>query len=127
MTQIDVDYHKKFLKEKRKLARKCPSIEGDFEDFKKALMVDIKYNNYTVPTGNDKYFRIAGLDDCVTLPAFVAKAFYCEKMNKGMKSGFRITFIYDPSENLIYFVQFYFKSKHEIEDKERINKLFTIK
>ena len=59
MAQIDVDYHKKFLKEKRKLARKCPSIEGDFEDFKKALMVDIKYNNYTVPTGNDKYFRIS--------------------------------------------------------------------
>ena len=45
-------------------------------------------------------------------------------MNKGMKSGFRITFIHDPSENLIYFVQFYFKSKNEIEDKERINKLF---
>ena len=63
--------------------------------------MDIQYNNYTVPTGNDKYFRIAGLDDCVTLPAFVAKAFYCEKMNRGMKSGFRITFIYDPSENLI--------------------------
>ena len=87
-------------------------------------MVDIKYNNYTVPTENDKYFRIAGLDECVTLPAFVAKAFYCEKMNKGMKSGFRITFIYDPSENLIYFVQFYFKSKNEIEDKNRINRLF---
>ena len=112
---------------KGNLPRKCPSIEGNFEDFKKALMVDIKYNNYTVPTGNDKYFRIAGLDDCVTLPAFVAKAFYCEKMNRGMKSGFRITFIYDPSENLIYFVQFYFKSKHEVEDKERINNLFRTK
>ncbi len=86
--------------------------------------MDIQYNNYTVPTGNDKYFRIAGLDDCVTLPAFVAKAFYCEKMNRGMKSGFRITFIYDPSENLIYFVQFYFKSQNEVEDKSRINKLF---
>ena len=60
MTQIDVGYHKKFLREKMKLARKCTSIEGDFENFKKALMVDIKYNNYTVPTGNDKYFRIAG-------------------------------------------------------------------
>jgi len=124
MTQINVGYHKKFLKEKRKLSRKCRSIEGDFEDFKKALMVDIKYNNYTVPTDTEKYFRISGLDKSITLPAFVAKVFYCEKMNRGSHSGFRITFIYDPSENYIYFVQFYFKSKDEIEDKERINKLF---
>ena len=124
MTKINVDYHKKFLKEKRKLTQQCRSIDEDFEDFKKALITDIKYNNYTVPTDTEKYFRIAGLDKCVTLPAFVAKVFYCEKMNRGSHSGFRITFIYDPSENLIYFVQFYFKSKNEIEDKERINRLF---
>lgn len=79
MTQIDIGYTKKFIKEKKKLARKCPSIESDFEDFKQALKVDIKYNNYSVPTGNDKYFRISGLKEYVTLPAFVAKAFYCEK------------------------------------------------
>ena len=114
-------------KKKKKLARKCPSIENDFEIFKKALMIDIEYNNYSVPTDNDKYYRISGLKEYVTLPAFVAKAFYCEKMNKGMKSGFRITFIYDPSETLLYFVQFYFKSKDEIEDKYRINKLFKFK
>ena len=127
MTQIDVVYDKKFIKEKKKLARKCPSIENDFEIFKKALMIDIEYNNYSVPTDNDKYYRISGLKEYVTLPAFVAKAFYCEKMNKGMKSGFRITFIYDPSETLLYFVQFYFKSKDEIEDNDRINKLFKFK
>lgn len=127
MTQINVGYHKKFIKEKRKLSRQCRSIEGDFEDFKKALMVDIKYNNYVVPTDTEKYFRISGLEECVTLPAFVAKVFYCEKMNRGAHSGFRITFVYDPSENYIYFVQFYFKSKDEVEDKERINKLFKLK
>lgn len=124
MTQIDVVYHKKFLKEKKDLARKCRSIEGDFEDFKTALITDIIYHDYTVPTDTKKYFRISGLDKEVTLPAFVAKVFYCEKMNRGARSGFRITFIYDPSENLLYFIQFYFKSKDEVEDKERINKLF---
>lgn len=124
MTQIDVEYHKKFLREKRKLARKCRSIDSDFEDFKTALITDIIYHDYTVPTDTKKYFRIAGLDDCVNLPAFVAKVFYCEKMDRGAHSGFRITFIYDPSENLLYFIQFYFKSNDEVEDKERINKLF---
>ncbi len=124
MSQIDVEYHKKFLKEKDKFERICPSIEKDFEIFLKTLKTDIIYNNYNVPTNNKKYYQIVGLDKKVYLPAFVAKAFYCEKMNKGSKSGFRITFIYDPSENVLYFVEFYFKGKKEIEDKGRINHLF---
>ncbi len=124
MSQIDVGYHKKFLKEKDKFVKICPSIEGDFEVFLDILKTDIIYNNYNVPTNNKKYYKIAGLDKKVFMPAFVAKAFYCEKMNKGRKSGFRITFIYDPSINFLYFVEFYYKGKKEIEDKERINKLF---
>ena len=124
MTQIDVVCHKKFIREKKALARTCKSIESDFEDFKTALITDIIYHDYTVPTNTKKYFRISGLNKNVTLPAFVAKVFYCKKMNRGAHSGFRITFIYDPDENLLYFIQFYFKSKDEVEDKERINKLF---
>lgn len=45
-------------------------------------------------------------------------------MNKGSKSGFRISFIYDQDEYYIYFVEFYFKQSNEIENKERINRLF---
>ncbi len=88
------------------------------------MKVDIKDNNYQVPLDNKKYSKISGLDSNVTLPAFVAKVFYCKKMNKGSKSGFRITFIYNPSTLSIYFVEFYFKQKNEIENKERINRLF---
>ena len=125
MTQIDIEYHKRFLREKRKLMREYPSIENDFEDFKTALITDIRYNNYSVPHDNKKYFRITGLDETVSLPAFLGKAFYCEKMNKGSNSGFRVTFIYDPSENLILFIQFYHEDETKI-DKERINHLFKI-
>lgn len=121
---ITIKYHKKFLKEKRKLARKCPSIDKDFERFLQALKIDIQYNNFEVPINNKKYFKIAGLDESVYLPAFIAKVFYCEKMNKGNHSGLRITFIFDPCNHLLYFIQFYFKGKHEMEDKERINNLF---
>lgn len=124
MNQIEIDYDKRFLKEKRKFNRRCPSIENDFKRFEKALKTDLKYNNYLIPLNNKKYSKISGLDDDVTLPAFVAKAFYCEKMNKGSKSGFRITFVYDPSAKFIYFVEFYFKQNNEIENKDRINKLF---
>ena len=124
MNQIEIGYDKHFLKEKRKFNRKCPSIEEDFKLFEKALKVDLEDNDYQIPLNNKKYFKISGLDKNVTLPAFVAKTFYCKKMNKGSKSGFRITFIYDPSTRFIYFVEFYFKQKNEIEDKDRINRLF---
>ena len=124
MNQIEIGYDKRFLKEKRKFNRKCPSIDDDLKRFEKALKVDIKDNNYQIPLDNKKYSKISGLNDNVTLPAFVAKVFYCKKMNKGSKSGFRITFVYDPSERFIYFVEFYFKQKNEIEDKNRINRLF---
>ena len=124
MKTIDVYYDKRFLKEKKKFHNICPSIENDFKRFEIALKVQIKDNKYTVPVDNNRIFRIAGLDKTVSLPAFVVKAFYCEKMNKGSKSGFRITFLYDPSKRIIYFVEFYFKEKKKIEDKNRINKLF---
>ena len=122
--QIEIGYDKRFLKEKRKFKRKCPSIDEDFERFEKALKVDLKDNDYKIPLDTKKYSKISGLDKNVTLPVFVAKVFYCKKMNKGSKSGFRISFIYDQDEYYIYFVEFYFKQSNEIENKERINRLF---
>lgn len=124
MSQIEVDYHKKFLKEKRKFRSKCPSIDRDFNRFEIALKIKIQDNNYEVPVDNNHIFKISGLDKSVYLPAFVVKAFYCEKMNKGSNSGFRITFLWNPKEKSIYFVEFYFKQKKDIEDKDRINMLF---
>ncbi len=124
MKTIEAIYDKKFLKEKRKFHSKCPSIEKDFQRFETALKIQIKENDFNVPVDNKRIFRISGLNKNVIFPAFVVKAFYCEKMNKGSRSGFRITFIYNPLKRVIYFVEFYFKENKEIEDKERINKLF---
>ncbi len=124
MNQIEIGYDKRFLREKRKFNRKCSSIDLDFKRFEKALIVDLEDNNYKIPLDTKKYSKISGLADYVTLPAFVAKSFYCKKMNKGSNSGFRISFIYDPSTRYIYFVEFYFKQVNEVENKERINRLF---
>lgn len=124
MSQIEVDYDKSFLKEKRKFKRKCPSIDKDFERFEIALKIKIEDNDYVVPEDKKHIFQISGLDKEVYLPAFVVKSFYCEKMNKGSKSGFRITFVWNPKKRLIYFTEFYFKGNKDIEDKDRINRLF---
>ena len=124
MNQIEVEYDKKFLKEKRKFQGKCPSINNDFKRFVKALKIRIQDNQYIVPVDNQQIFQISGLDKSVYLPAFVVKSFYCEKMNKGSNSGFRITFVWNPKKKTIYFVEFYFKQKKDVENKDRINNLF---
>ncbi|MDO5848837.1 MAG: hypothetical protein Q4P18_04835 [Methanobrevibacter sp.] len=124
ISDFNFDGHDKFFKEKSKFVKRCPSMEKDFERFKIALTTDIRNNDYEVPTDNNKYFKIQGLSKKVYLPVFVVKRFYCEKMNRGANSGFRITFVYNKAEKSIYFVEMYFKSKDEIEDKERINGLF---
>ena len=118
--QIEIVYDKRFLKEKRKFKRKCNSIDEDFERFEKALKVDLKDNNYKIPLDTKKYSKISGLDKNVTLPAFVAKVFYCKKMNKGSKSGFRISFIYDPDEYFIYFVEFYLNKIMKLKTKKEL-------
>lgn len=69
MNQIEVGYDKRFLKEKRKFNRKCPSIESDFKRFEKALMVDLEDTDYKIPLNTKKYSKISGLDDCVIFPA----------------------------------------------------------
>lgn len=124
MNQIEMGYDKKFLKEKRKFKNKCPSLDKDFKRFEIALKIKIQENDFMVPVDNKQIFQISGLNKSVYLPAFVVKSFYCEKMNKGSNSGFRITFVWDPKEKFIYFVEFYFKQNKDVEDKTRINNLF---
>ena len=101
--------HPKFDKEMEKFFKKCPSMKNDFERFKIALCVSIKNNDYNVPIDNKKFFKIEGLSKKVYLPAFVVKMFYCEKMNRGSNSGFRITFVYDKSKKPYIFQRYILK------------------
>lgn len=113
-------YNDQFCKEFNKIIkkRKCPSLKEDFKLFKKDIIDD--FDKGKLPK---KYHRIAGLDSCVNVPAFIVKDFRCHGIKKGKKSGFRIVFLLIES-NIFYFTQIYYKGKTEVEDKERINKLF---
>ena len=52
---------------------------------------------------------MSGLDNYVTVPAFIIKKFRCEGINKGANSGFRITFLFDEDEGKFIFVEIYMK------------------
>ena len=114
------EYNDHFCKEFNKITKKrqCPTLKEDFELFKRDLIED--FDKGKLPR---KYHRIAGLDSCVNVPAFIVKDFRCRGIKRGKKSGFRIVFLLIES-NIFYFTQIYYKGRTEVEDKERINKLF---
>ncbi len=57
--------------------------------------------------------RIAGLENYVNVPAFIIKKFRCEGINKGVNSGFRITFLFDKEEIKFISLKYSIKIKRE--------------
>jgi len=98
--------------------KKCPSLEKDFERLKKVLLLDLKRGNHRLT--QDRYNQIPGLGPKVTFPVFKIKKFRCKSIKEGNRSPFRFIFILSRKHNLIYFTECYYKSKHEIENKKRI-------
>lgn len=126
MSKLDnyqFDTHPLFDDEFNKIINrhKCPTLKEDFERLKIALVQYLEdLNRFPVNICN----RITGLDSKVKFPAFIVKNFRCKGINKGSRSGFRITFLFSREDNLFYFVEIYNKNKKPVEDKERINELF---
>lgn len=116
-------YHPKFKKEFNKIFKKnkCPSIKKDFKLLYDVLIQELtEQNEFKANTCN----RMAGLENIVTLPAFIIKKFRCKKIKKGANSGFRITFLFDKEESRFIFVEIFNKNKKPTPNKDRINNLF---
>ncbi len=118
------DCHHLFDKEFRKIIQKhqCPTLKDDFNRLKIILVQDLLDNdNFS----HHICTRIKGLNSNVPYPAFIIKNFRCKGINKGSRSGFRLTFMYVKEENYFYFFEIYNKNKKDVEDKSRINELFN--
>jgi hypothetical protein len=96
-----------FDREFRKLAKKYPSLERDFEDFKKFLESE--------PTGLGigDIERIDQLGAEIFLPVYKVRKFRCKSLSKNStQSGIRIIYVYDATNGTIEFIEFvemYFK------------------
>ncbi|WP_407416155.1 hypothetical protein [Methanobrevibacter sp.] len=88
------EYHHKFKKEFNKIfsKRQCPTAK---EDFKLLYDVLIQHLNESDKFESHICIHISGLENYVTVPAFIIKKFRCEGINRGANSGFRITFLFD--------------------------------
>lgn len=120
------EYHHKFKKEFNKILNKhqCPSIKMDFLLLYDILIQHLQESNKFEP---HMCRHISGLENHVTIPGFIIKNFRCMGINKGSRSGFRITFLFDKDEGKFIFTEIFNKNKKDIPDKNRINDLFKKK
>ena len=120
------EYHYKFKKEFNKILtkHKCPTLKSDFKLLYDILIQHLQESNKLAP---HICMHISGLENYVSIPAFIIKKFRCEGINKGVKSGFRITFLFDKEEGRFIFVEMFNKNKKATPDKNRINNPFKEK
>lgn len=98
------EYHSKFKKEFNKIfsIHQCPTVKSDFK-----LLYDVLIQHLQE---SDKFeshicMHISGLESYVNIPAFIIKKFRCEGINRGVNSGFRITFLFDKEDSRFVFVE----------------------
>lgn len=108
--------HPKFDKEMSKLAKKCSSIEEDFERLKTVLLFHLRTGDHYLP--DDSYLQIQRLN--VKFPVFKIKKFRCKEIPKGNRSGFRFIFILSRKHHVVYFTECYFKRSNKVENRTRI-------
>ncbi len=118
MTKIFNDIRKlaEFDRDFKKLAKKFRTLYEDLNTFiANQLRITHKLN-----LDNKGVVRISDLG--IEYPQiYKAKTFSCKALKgKGAKSGIRIIYAYFEKEDIIEFVEIYYKGNKENEDRERI-------
>lgn len=109
----------KFDQELKSLSKKFRSLPGDFKILKE---FSIEFFHNSGIKDKDSILKIEG---CCNdrFESYVIKKIACRSLKgRGCKSGFRITYILDKTSDVITFMEIYFKSDKEVEDKERLKK-----
>ena len=108
-----------FQKDLKQLLKKYRSLSEDLEVLKKVLAAD-----GTTHPQPPMSFRIPGLG--FELPIIVkVKKLACRCLKgRGANTGFRVIYAYDQQEQVIRFIELYFKADRENEDRDRILRHF---
>ena len=120
-TKYIIKKYPKFQKEFKKLSKKCPSLEEDFEKFIKVLNADLTRGEQYL--SQSRYHQIPNLGNDVIFPVFKLKKFRCKSIKKGNRSPFRFIFILSREHKLVYFTECYFKGNKENHNPKRIIKI----
>lgn len=109
-----------FDRDFKKLAKRFKTLDSDIETFiNKQLKLTHKLG-----VDNKGVFHISELG--IEIPKiYKAKKFACKALKgRGGMSGIRIIYAYYENEDVIEFIEIYFKGDKENEDKKRIKKYY---
>ena len=109
-----------FERDIKKLSKKFRTLEEDLEVFiERQLKLSHKLN-----IDNKGVFHISDLG--IEYPKiYKAKKFTCKSLKgRGSDSGMRVIYAYYDKEDIIEFIEIYFKGDRENEDRDRIKKYY---
>jgi len=110
-----------FKKDFKKLAKRFPTLKEDLRVFiERQLKISHK-----LKIDNKGVFQIPGLG--INYPKiYKAKKFACKSLKgKGVFSGIRVIYAYYEKEDVIEFIEIYYKGDKENEDRERILRYYA--
>jgi len=117
----EVRRHPEFDKDFKKLAKRFKTLNDDIETFIN------KQLKLTHKLGIDNKGVVHISDLGIEIPKiYKAKKFACKALKgRGGMSGIRIIYAYYESEDVIEFIEIYFKGDKANEDKKRIIKYYS--
>ena len=109
-----------FEKEFKKLKKRFRTLDSDLENF---IKVQLKMF-HKLDIDNKGIFEISGPGfDCPKI--YKARKFACKSLKgTGSRSGIRIIYAYYEKEDIIEFIEIYYKGDKKNEDRERIKKYY---
>ena len=116
----DVRKLPEFEKEFKKLLKKFQSLEEDLETFIDKQLV--LYHKLKIDNGGVVQITDLGIE---SPKIYKARKFACRALKgRGVQRGIRIIYAYFTDEDIIEFVEIYFKADQENEDRERIRQYY---
>lgn len=102
-------YAKEFVRDFKKATKRHKQFPEDFDNFLNCLKIGQISDIATLKETPD---------GCRGFKVSKVRTFHCAELNRSHKHGYRI--IYSEYRNTVLFLECYFKSKNEVEDKKRI-------
>ena len=110
-----------FEKDLKRLKKCFKTLDSDLENF---INTQLKLY-HKLKIDNKGIFRLQNVS--INYPIFYkAKKFACKSLKgTGSKSGIRIVYSYYPNEDIIKFIEIYYKGDKENENSDRIKKKYS--
>ena len=111
-----------FKKSWKKLVKRFTTLPNDLETVKEAAIELMHIHGID----NQSVYKIQGVSS-ESFDCYIVKKFACKSLKgRGARSGIRLTYVFDPVKNIVYFVEIYYKSDQAVEDKKLLKEILLI-